>query len=135
MGPAITPPPPSKQLRRFAELHKRLQLFLTNRIENEFLLSFIRNWFEDKRHPIDYDNDTDSCKIHRDAERCGEDATMSHGTSTRKPWRPMAQTLSRHHPPLAKSLQFAHVTNAKIQRVQESLTAARKGKGLFGLKD
>ena len=35
----------------------------------------------------------------------------------------------------AKGLRFAQAKAAKIQRVQESFIVARKGKGLFGLKD
>ncbi len=33
-----------------------------------------------------------------------------------------------------KGLHFTQTANDRIQRVQDSLTAARKGKGLFGLK-
>ena len=46
-----------------------------------------------------------------------------------------ASVLRRSDAHQTKTLHYTQATTARVQRVQELLTAARKGKGLFGMKD
>jgi hypothetical protein len=53
------------------------------------------------------------------------------------PAKPPTRTITVPTKPasaVSKTLHFGYASNAKLQRVQESLTAARKGNGPFGLK-
>jgi hypothetical protein len=46
----------------------------------------------------------------------------------------MVLIIPARQPGAMKSLQISDIASDKVRRVQESLTIARKGKGLFGLK-